>query len=152
MRLRVLTCLLVTVLIVSAAADYWPFPEDNSDPCPRSHGLIVDFVGYSGTNATIQVKNPSSGRVQLEPWVQIEYADGNAQAFRFGNTTVPSHGTLAICIQAPTNRVPWKAGLLGCGPWERGFKQCLNSTPMFRKNPLELYYRCGWTTWQNARR
>jgi hypothetical protein len=151
MRLRVLICLLGAVVIVSVAADYWPFVEDSSDPWPRSHGLIVDFVGYSGTNAIIQVKNPSSGKVQLESWVQIDYADAHAEAHRFTTTNLPSRGTLAMWFPAPTNHVAWKAAIFGYRPRERGLKQYLNSTAVFRRHPLDLSYRYGWTRWQNAR-
>jgi len=150
MRLRILICLLGLALAFSVAAERWPFSEDNSDPWPRSHGLVVNFVGYSNADAIIHVKNLSNGRVHLEPWVQIDYADGHADARRLSNTNLPSGGTLSLSFAAPTNRVVWKAGVLGCRPWARGLEQRLNSTWFFRRHPLGLSYRCGWTTWQNG--
>jgi hypothetical protein len=148
MRVRILISLLGAIVIALVVAESWPFTEDSSDPWPRSQGLVVDFAEYSETNAMITVKNLSRGRVQLEPWVQVDYLDGHAEAFRFANTNLPSRGALAISIPAPTNHIAWKAGVVGHRPWERGFDRLLNSTELLRRLRLDPV-RCGWTQWQN---
>jgi len=151
MRLRTLICLLGMALALRVAVEHWPFIEDNSDPWSRSHGLVVNFAGYSNADAIIHVKNLSNGRMHLEPWVQIDYPDGRADAHRFSNTNLPPGGTLSLSFAAPTNRVAWKAGVLGYRPWARSLEQSLNSTWLFQRHPLNPSYSCGWTTWQNAR-
>src|SRR5437867_9876534 len=118
MRLRILIIVIVTLVVLSVAANYWPFGPSSYET-PRSFGLVVDFVRYAEPNAVIHVKSTSHQTVQLEPWVEIAYRDEAADIVHPVTNTVLSPGAmLAVRFPAPTIHVYWRAGVLGYTPWQ----------------------------------
>ncbi len=150
MRLRrLLITTLVGVILLTAAASYWPL-GGTAERSRQSRMLELRFLGYTNGNAIVQIKNRASQGVWLHPHVYIYSRDPFRIVYNYEITNaqpLAGRATQIAAFPAPTDLPHWRAEVGGVGMHEVKINNALSRTWPFKLHPWANYVRYAQTDW-----